>query len=153
MMVDFTERSSSTPKSGALEPSHLDFAVVGIGASAGGLQAVKRFFENMPKDNGMAFVVIFHLSPDHQSSAGKLIEQATQMPVIQVTSAVPIQKNHVYVISPAQHLSMNDGHLRVLQQAPRRGGHVTIDLFFRDLAEVHKERAFCLVLSLSLIHI
>lgn len=147
MMVDFTERFASTPKSGALEPSHLDFAVVGIGASAGGLQAVKRFFENMPKDNGMAFVVIFHLSPDHQSSAGKLIEQATQMPVIQVTSAVPIQKNHVYVISPAQHLSMNDGHLRVLQQAPRRGGHVTIDLFFRDLAEVHKERAFCLVLS------
>jgi two-component system CheB/CheR fusion protein len=92
-------------------------------------------------------VVIFHLSPDHQSSAGKLIEQVTRMPVIQVQSAVPIQKNHIYVISPAQHLSMNDGYLRVVPQEPRRGGHVTIDLFFRDLADVHQERAFCLVLS------
>jgi two-component system CheB/CheR fusion protein len=147
MMVDSPERSPAKPSSGALDPSHLAFPVVGIGASAGGLQAVKRFFDNMPNDNGMAFVVIFHLSPDHQSSAGKLIEQVTKMPVVQVQSAVPIQKNHIYVISPAQHLSMNDGYLRVVPQEPRRGGPVTIDLFFRDLADVHQERAFCLVLS------
>jgi two-component system CheB/CheR fusion protein len=134
-------------KAASKEPSHLSFPVVGIGASAGGLDAVKRFFEHMPSDNGMAFVVIFHLSPDHQSSAGKLIAQTTKMAVTQVTSATAIEKNHVYVISPAQYLSMNDGYLRVLPQGPRRGGHVTIDHFFRDLADVHKEKAFCLVLS------
>ncbi len=146
-MAGSRERSPNVPQRTELQASDLTFPIVGIGASAGGLQAVKRFFENMPADNGMAFVVIFHLSPDHQSIAGKLIQEATRMTVVQVTEAVPIQKNHVYVISPAQNLSMNDGYLRVLTPEPRRGGHVAIDLFFRDLADVHKERAFCLVLS------
>ncbi len=130
-----------------VQRSHLPFPVVGIGASAGGLQAVLRFFENMPNESGMAFVVIFHLSPDHQSSAGKLIAQVTKMPVTQVESAVPIEKNHVYVISPAHYMSMNEGYLSVSEQGHRSGGHVTIDLFFRDLADVHQERAFCIVLS------
>lgn len=146
-MAVSSEMSPSVPQRRDIQPSHLSFPVVGIGASAGGLQAVKRFFEHMPKDNGMAFVVIFHLSPDHHSSAAKLIGQVTGMPVISVESTTAIQKNHVYVISPAMHLSMNDGHLRVSPQQTRRGGHVTIDLFFRDLADAHKERAFCLVLS------
>ena len=69
------------------------------------------------------------------------------MPVLQVTEAVPIRKNHVYVISPAQSLHMNDGYLHVTPAEPRLGGHVAIDLFFRDLADVHKDRTFCLVLS------
>jgi two-component system CheB/CheR fusion protein len=128
-------------------PSNLSFPVVGIGASAGGLDAVRRFFEHMPSESGMAFVVIFHLSPDHESNAGKIIEQTTKMRVIQVDSAVAIEQDHVYVISPAQYLSMNDGYLRVSPQGPRHGAHVTIDLFFRDLADVHREKAFCLVLS------
>jgi two-component system CheB/CheR fusion protein len=134
-------------KAESKQPSQLSFPVVGIGASAGGLDAVRRFFEHMPSDNGMAFVVIFHLSPDHESSAGRLIAQSTKMAVTQVTSATAIEKNHVYVISPAQYLSMDDGYLRVVPQGPRRGAHVTIDLFFRDLADVHKDKAFCLVLS------
>ena len=134
-------------KAESKQPSQLSFPVVGIGASAGGLDAVRRFFEHMPSDNGMAFVVIFHLSPDHESSAGRLIAQSTKMVVTQVTSATAIEKNHVYVISPAQYLSMDDGYLRVVPQGPRRGAHVTIDLFFRDLADVHKDKAFCLVLS------
>lgn len=69
------------------------------------------------------------------------------MPVVQLTSATPIERNHVYVISPAQRLSMNDGYLRCLPPEPRSGGRMTIDLFFRDLADAHKERAFCVVLS------
>jgi len=146
-MAGSRDRSPSAPQRTDVEVSDLTFPIVGIGASAGGLQAVKRFFENMPADNGMAFVVIFHLSPDHQSMAGTLIQEATRMTVVQVTEAVPIEVNHVYVISPAQNLSMSDGHLRVVPPEPRRGGHVAIDLFFRDLADVHKERAFCLVLS------
>ncbi|KJH85746.1 chemotaxis protein [Pseudomonas fluorescens] len=135
------------PQRQDIQPSHLGFPVVGIGASAGGLQAVQHFFAHMPADNGMAFVVVLHLSPDHQSSAGKLIASRTKMPVIQLVSAVPVERNHVYVISPAQRLSMNDGYLCGLPPIPRSGRHVTIDLFFRDLADAHKERAFCVVLS------
>jgi two-component system CheB/CheR fusion protein len=147
MMSTPNDQSPTLPQRQDIEPSDLSFAVVGIGASAGGLQAVQRFFENMPSDNGMAFVVVLHLSPDHQSRAGTLIAKSTGMSVVQVTTATPIHKNHVYVISPAQQLSMSDGYLYVTPPQPRRGGHVTIDLFFRDLADAHKERAFCVVLS------
>ena len=135
------------PQRQDIQPSHLGFPVVGIGASAGGLQAVQHFFEHMPADSGLAFVVVMHLSPDHQSSAGKLIASRTKMPVTPLVSATPIERNHVYVISPAQRLSMNDGYLRGLPPEPRNGRHVTIDLFFRDLADAHKELAFCVVLS------
>ncbi|WP_249673453.1 CheR family methyltransferase [Pseudomonas abieticivorans] len=146
-MASSREPSPNAPQRAEPEPSHLAFPIVGIGASAGGLQAVKRFFEHMPSDSGMAFVIIFHLSPDHQSIAGKIIQETTRMTVVQVTERVAIEPNHVYVISPAHTLSMSDGYLNVATPEPRRGGHVAIDLFFRDLADVHKERAFCLVLS------
>jgi len=141
------EPDTGRPERQDIDPSHLGFPVVGIGASAGGLQAVQTFFENMPAENGMAFVVVLHLSPDHQSNAGEMIAKRTKMPVTQLKSPTPIERNHVYVISPAQRLSMNDGYLRPLPPKPRKGGHVTIDLFFRDLADAHKEHAFCVVLS------
>lgn len=143
--------SPSQPVSGPDNPhlstSHLDFPVVGIGASAGGLEAIGTFFRQMPSDCGMAFVVVLHLSPDHQSVADRIIQEATAMPVRQVSEPVPIQRNHVYVISPANRLSTNDGYLRVAPANRRRGDHVAIDLFFRDLADVHKSHAFCVVLS------
>ncbi|MGJ7549874.1 CheR family methyltransferase [Pseudomonas alloputida] len=137
----------ASPQNPALSPSHLDFPVVGIGASAGGLEAIRTFFQQMPGDCGMAFVVVLHLSPDHQSVADRIIQEATSMPVRQVTEPVPIERNHVYVISPANRLSTNDGYLRVTPANRRRGDHVAIDLFFRDLANVHKDHAFCVVLS------
>ncbi|MDQ0739783.1 chemotaxis response regulator CheB [Pseudomonas sp. W4I3] len=140
-------RSPNVPQRKDLIPSTLNFPVVGIGASAGGLQAVKAFFEHMPQDCGMAFVVILHLSPDHQSVADKIIQESTRLPVIQVSETTPIEKNRVYVISPAQHLLMNDGYLSVSPSVREGGSHIAIDLFFRDLADTHKERAFCLVLS------
>lgn len=141
------KHSAMAPERKALTPSTLDFPVVGIGASAGGLQSIKLFFENMPHDNGMAFVIILHLSPDHQSVADKIIQESTRMPVLQVTETVPIEKNRVYVISPAQRLTMNGNNLEVSENDPQLGRHASIDLFFRDLAQVHRERAFCLVLS------
>lgn len=128
-------------------PSHLTFPVVGIGASAGGLQALLQFFEYMPNDNGMAFVVIMHLSAKHESNAHKIIQGKTRMPVIQVTQPIPIEKNHVYVISPSQQLLMRDGHLSASKSERKRGELVAIDLFFRTLADAHRERSFGLVLS------
>nr|WP_279153125.1 CheR family methyltransferase [Pseudomonas mosselii] len=137
----------ASPHNPALSPSHLDFPVVGIGASAGGLEAIRRFFQHTPDNSGMAFVVVLHLSPDHQSQADRIIQAVTRMPVRQVSEPVPIERNHVYVISPANRLSTNDGYLRVSPAKRNRGDHVAIDLFFRDLADVHKDHAFCVVLS------
>jgi two-component system CheB/CheR fusion protein len=143
--------SANAPSTPATEPdivrSKLDFPVVGIGASAGGMTALLNFFEHMPASHDMAFVVILHLSPNHPSSAAAIIGRATRMPVIQVTSQVRIEPRHVYVIAPSQRMSMVDGVLIVSELERPRGKHVAIDLFFRTLAEVHCERAVAIVLS------
>lgn len=130
-----------------LIPSPLRFPVVGIGASAGGLQALLSFFEHMPADPGMAFVVILHLSPDYESNAAAILQRVTAMPVAQVTFMVPIQANRIYVIAPGADLLMNDGHLQRIQTGRPIGAAVAIDVFFRTLAQVHRSKAFCVVLS------
>jgi two-component system, chemotaxis family, CheB/CheR fusion protein len=130
-----------------LQHSGLDFPVVGIGASAGGLAALARFLEAMPAEPGMAIVIVMHLSPRHDSIVDRILQRSTSMPVTQVAEALPLQKNHVYVISPRHALSMNDGYLRLLDMERPRGRHVSIDFFFRTLAEVHREKAFAVILS------
>ncbi|MGH8153614.1 MAG: CheR family methyltransferase, partial [Rhodanobacteraceae bacterium] len=127
--------------------SHLPFPVVGLGASAGGLSALKRIFENLPKQNGMAFVVVLHLSPEHESSADKVLQACTRMPVLQVDDTTPLEPDHVYVISPAHDLKMSDGSLLVTPAERPRGRPVAIDLFFRTLADTHQEKAIGIVLS------
>jgi two-component system CheB/CheR fusion protein len=135
------------PADADVVPSTLNFPVVGIGASAGGLQALQTLFENMPSANEMAFVVVLHLSPKHPSSAASILQRATRMPVVQVTSKVQIEAGHVYVIAPSMHMAMVDGMLLVGELERPRGQHVAIDLFFRTLAAVHRERAIAVVLS------
>ena len=127
--------------------STLDFPVVGIGASAGGMAALLNMFEHMPVSHDMAFVVILHLSPTHPSSAAAILQRSTRMPVVQVTAKVKIEPSHIYVIAPNHQLSMFDGFLVVSELERPRGKHVAIDLFFRTLAEVHRERAIAIVLS------
>jgi len=139
--------SSAVAAPSNLVPSHLNFPVVGIGGSAGGLESVIRFLERMPADADMAFVVILHLSPTHKSSAAEILQRATAMPVRQVSQSMPIEANHVYVIPPGVTLLMNDGHLRVAPNGQAGGRPIAIDLFFRTLAEVHRERAVCIVMS------
>lgn len=130
-----------------IAPSGLPFPVVGIGASAGGIEAVKQFFELMPQNSEMAFVVILHLSPRHESNVDKIVQRITRMPVLQVSETVAIEKNHIYVISPAMQLEMSDGHLHVSSAIRPREKHIAIDLFFRTLADAHREQAFAIVLS------
>ncbi|MFL9962314.1 chemotaxis protein CheB [Paraburkholderia sediminicola] len=125
----------------------LDFPVVGIGASAGGVQALLRFFENTPANMNMAFVVVLHLSPDHSSSADQVLQHATGMPVHQVQHTLQVEKNHVYVISPSHDLALDDGHLTATESDRPRGRPIAIDLFFRSLADAHRERAIAIVLS------
>ncbi|MGN6192246.1 MAG: chemotaxis protein CheB, partial [Rhodanobacteraceae bacterium] len=129
------------------EHSDLPFPVVGLGASAGGLVALKAFLEHMPKKTGLAFVVILHLSPKHESVADKVLQGSTRMPVIQVTEPTLLEPDHVYVISPNQDLTMSDGHLQVTEAVRPRGHHVAIDLFFRTLADTHQDKAVGIVLS------
>jgi two-component system CheB/CheR fusion protein len=121
--------------------------IVGLGASAGGLNALQEFFSNMSPDSGMAFVVILHLSPNFQSNAATVIQQSTSMTVTQVTATEPLVPNHVYVIPPANYLSITDGHLRLTTDERGAGRRAPIDLFFRALAETHGRNAAAIVLS------
>lgn len=132
-------RQKRKPKTG--------FPVVGLGASAGGLQALKRFFEGMPAESGMSFVVIMHLSPEHESHAAAILQTTTRMSVTQVNAQVKVEPNHVYVIPPTKHLAMEDGHIRLSEPTRPTGRHVAVDLFFRTLADTHQTRAVCIVLS------
>ncbi len=129
--------------------AHLDgdFPIVGVGASAGGLKALQQFFEHMPDDSGMAFVVILHLSPSYESNAASLLQHFTAMPVVQVTEAVPVAPNHIYVIPPTKHLTMTDGMVRLQEPGGPRERRAPIDLFFRTLADTHGRSAGGVVLS------
>ena len=146
-MADPHDASPDPEEPHDLSKSTLDFPVVGIGASAGGLQALLRFFEQMPAGNGMAFVVILHLSPEHESNLAEILQRVASMPVLQVNELTAIEVNHVYVISPTHDLEMSDGHLQLSSLTRHRGAHLSIDHFFRTLAEVHQERAVAVVLS------
>src|SRR5215216_4988235 len=129
-------RDSVAPGSDAPPPSISQF-VVGIGASAGGLTALQTFFSHIPAASGMAFVVIVHLPPEHESSLPAILQQHTAMLVLAVTETVQVEPNHVYVIPPTKHLTMQDGFIRLSEPDRRRGRRAPIDLFFRTLAESH----------------
>jgi two-component system CheB/CheR fusion protein len=128
-------------------PGREGFLMVGLGASAGGYQALKQFFQRMPADCGMAFVVILHLSPQHKSNLAELLQRETDMPVAQVTETVKVEPNHVYVIPPTQHLAMTDGHIRLTEPEQFKGKRVPIDLFFRSLAQAYGPQGVCIILS------
>jgi two-component system CheB/CheR fusion protein len=121
--------------------------VVGLGASAGGLRALQRFFEQMPADSDMAFVVVTHLSPAHESHLAMLLQPHTQMPVLQVTETLKIAPNHVYVIPPNRNLSTIDTHLRLDPLEVERRDRAPIDHFLRTLAETHENYAVGIILS------
>lgn len=123
------------------------FPIVGIGASAGGLKALQQFFTQMPADTGMAFVVILHLSPEYESNLAGVLQQTTAMPVTQVTEAVRVEPNHVYVIPPTRQLSMSNDTIQLEDLIELPGRRASVDLFFRTLAETQGRRAAAIVLS------
>src|SRR3954462_2443468 len=87
--------------------------IVGIGASAGGLAALKTFFANTPANSGLSFVGVVHLSPDHESLLPQLLQPHPSIPVMQVTETIPIERNPVYIIPPRAYLGAIDTHLRL----------------------------------------
>lgn len=122
-----------------------ELVLVGIGASAGGLKALESFFVHLPDVQNMAFVVIVHLSPEHESQMAELLQQHTEMPVKQVKEPIRPQAGHVYVIPPEKDLSMSDGHIHLSERS--RHGHAPVDLFFRTLAETHGRHTVGIILS------
>ncbi|MCB0073093.1 MAG: PAS domain-containing protein, partial [Caldilineaceae bacterium] len=114
-----------------------ELSVVGLGASAGGLTALRAFFSALPSDTGMTFVVVVHLLPEHESMLAELLEPYTGMPVMQVTERVKMQPNHIYVIPPAKRLLVNEGSLELADFDMPPGKRLQIDTFFRSLAQHH----------------
>ncbi len=134
---------------GALPPeADLDILpVVGLGASAGGVKALQEFFDAMRSDSGLAFVVVMHIAPDFDSQLQSVIQHHTPMPVVAVAGETKVEANHVYVIPPGHHLTMDDGVLRLEPLENEFGKRVAVDLFFRTLASSHRSRAVAVVLS------
>ncbi len=121
--------------------------VVGIGASAGGLEALRSFFATMPADSGMAFVVIQHLAPDHKSLMVELLARATNIPVARAEEGMVVEANRIYLIPPRFNLTIEGGTLHLIASPGGKALNLPIDLFFRSLAREAAERAVAVILS------
>lgn len=120
--------------------------VVGIGASAGGLEALQQFLTFLPGDTGMAFVIIQHLSPDHKSLLADILGKYTSMPVVEVQDGMHVERNHVYMIPPKYNLEIVSDILRLREYNHQNINH-PIDIFFRSLAAAYENRAVAVILS------
>ncbi len=123
------------------------FPIVGIGASAGGLDAFKRFFSTMPADGGVAFVLIQHLDPTRESHTAELVGTFTRMPVVQVNDRMRVEANRVYVIPPNKYLSIDKRTLHLSAPTAPRSLRMAIDHFLYSLAEDRQDRAIGVLLS------
>ena len=121
--------------------------MVCLGGSAGSIAALQHFFQEMPADSGMIFVVILHLSPTHHSTLPELLGRTTAMPVHQAEDGQKVAPDHVYVIPPGHHLITVNGHLRLFGIGQERGKRVAVDVFLRSLADTHGPHAAAIVLS------
>ena len=131
-----------------LPGSSTEFSIVGVGASAGGLEAFTQFLNAMPPDTGMAIVLVQHLSPKHQSVLPELLAGSTSMPVIQVREGMEIEPNHVYVMPPNVSMGINqEGSFHLSPRPLDRTQHTPIDTFFRSLAGYGQQRAIGVILS------
>ena len=123
------------------------FPIIGIGASAGGLEALELFLRNVPKESGMAFVIVQHLDPTHKGIMVELLQRATAMKVAQVKDRMKVKPDHVYVIPPNRDLSILHGVLHLLDPVAPRGLRLPIDFFFRALSDERKDRSIGVILS------
>lgn len=124
-----------------------DYLVVGLGASAGGLEAVRKLLAALPADMGIGFVLIQHLDPTHESMMVDLLARNTAMKVLQAADGMKIERNCLYIIPPQAYLSVREGKLRLTQPRVRDGARLPFDFFLYSLAEQFGERAVCVVLS------
>jgi two-component system CheB/CheR fusion protein len=123
------------------------FAVVAVGASAGGIEALKELLKALPASTGMAFVLVQHLDPIHASMLTEILSRSTRMPVREVENQMPVEQNHVYVIPPGTNMVVAEGLLKLSPRSEGRGPHRPIDHFMQSLAEDVRHRAIGVILS------
>ncbi|HYQ72240.1 MAG TPA: chemotaxis protein CheB, partial [Gammaproteobacteria bacterium] len=131
----------------ATTETHLRFPIVGIGASAGGLEAFEQFFTHLPPDTGMAFVLVQHLDPTHKSILVDLVRRYTRMQVFEVEDGMQVKPDCAYIIRPNRDMAILNGNLHLIEPLAPRGQRLPIDYFFRSLAQDQQERAVAIVLS------
>jgi two-component system, chemotaxis family, CheB/CheR fusion protein len=129
------------------QPRTLRFPIVGIGASAGGLDAFSQLLAALPVDTGMAFVLIQHLDPAHESQLAEILSRTTTMPVTTIKDGIDVESNAVYVIPPNADLTINEGALRLTPRSSERVPHLPIDRFFESLAEEQRRLSIGVILS------
>jgi two-component system CheB/CheR fusion protein len=136
------QRAAAVPQASAAS-----FPIVGLGASAGGLEALSAFLQALPPRTGMALVVIQHLAPQHESALTQLLSKATSMPVLEVIHGMPVERNHVYVIPPDKIMTIQGGALLLIPRARASVPHHPIDEFYVALAREQKTAAIGVILS------
>ena len=123
------------------------FLIVGVGASAGGLEAFTLLLKDVPADTGMGFVLVQHLDPVHESALTQILAKATAMPVREAANNLPVEPNHVYIIPPNRNMTIAQGRLKLAPRRQTAGAHRSIDVFFESLAQDQRERAIGVILS------
>jgi two-component system CheB/CheR fusion protein len=141
------ERAGSFPTETPPRQESIPFPIVGIGASAGGLEALEQFLRHVPEASGMALVIIQHLDPTHKGIMPELLQRATGMEVFQVRDRLKVKPNCVYVIPPNKDMSILHGVLHLFVPAAPRGLRLPIDFFLRSLAEDRQEHSIGVILS------
>jgi two-component system CheB/CheR fusion protein len=121
--------------------------IVGIGASAGGVEALEQLFKAVPANSGLAFVVVTHLPPDRDSMLAEILGRATWMPVVEARDGEKVAADHVYVLPAGAILTILKGELQLRRTGPSDRGRAPIDIFFNSLAEDQGEHATAIVLS------
>ena len=142
----------AAPEFQQVEKSNLEqevqgFSIIGIGASAGGLESFEHFFRKVPPDSGMAFVLVPHLDPSHASILTEILQRSTTMPVVEAQDQVQVEPNYVYVIPPNRDMAIFHGVLQLNVPEQPRGQRMPIDAFLRSLAEDQGEKAVGIILS------
>jgi len=150
--TEMSPGSTDSGPIGAAEPATTTRAenrptIVGIGASAGGLEAFERLLRALPTKTGLSFVLVQHLAPDHESLLPEILARSTSIPVAQARDDVRVEPDHAYVIPPNTTMSVVDGHLRLVERPDPPKLHLPVDAFLRSLAETHGEGAIGVILS------
>src|SRR5271165_2378563 len=140
-------QATSSPQAATRPPGPDDFLVVGIGASAGGLDACSRLMDVLRADCGMAFILVQHLDPTHESLLVELLAEHTKMTVVQAADGMRLAPNQLYVIPPGTYLSVAGGSLVLSRPTARRGARLPFDFLLHSMAEDCGSRAACVVLS------
>ncbi|WP_037321105.1 chemotaxis protein CheB [Salegentibacter sp. Hel_I_6] len=121
--------------------------VIAVGASAGGLEALKSFFEGIPETDKNAYVVIQHLSPDYKSMMGELLKKNTNLPILEIKDGMKMKQGHIYLIPPVNNLTFSDNKLHLVEKPKNQSLNLPIDMFFEALSKERKEKAIGVILS------